>query len=127
MKFGNKKLDRPLPGEYEYSVEELNKIETTKLRLQRCEEVVRSTNRVWCEMVASNEVVPMWKGHSVIMRARYMRRQIRRTLREARAAYFDAVVPFELRMKRVSTLLGGYIRERLDEPSFLEQILPVEK
>lgn len=121
----NRKLRYAPATEYTYSEAEWKEIRDAVKHLQECESLLSETNELWYKIINAPAVqVTFVSAHNKITHARHQRSVARRLLREARRRYVRAVTHGPA-MKKVTEAIGGYIRSRLDEPSFAELIMPV--
>jgi len=60
-----------------------------------------------------------------VAQVKHLRAQTRRLLHKAYVRYYDAVIPFRLRMDRAAKMMGGYIKDRLSQESFAEKLFTV--
>lgn len=130
MRIGNRKFERPTAEEMAagqgYTPEELAAIEEAKHVLWKTELNLKDANALWMKLLAQVDVValPPLRVASMVAQTRHIRFEARRNRREAYLNYFDACVPRRLRLYRDGKLMGGFIKDRLAEPSFMERILP---
>lgn len=133
MRLGNTKLRRPTPADkFEYTEEELEEIRLTKQTLIRAEINLGQANKVWRELhfQTSAFLIPPMQVASKVAHAKHLRYDARKMRRVAYLNYIKAVMPERLMLLRigtVGTVVGGYIRERLYQESYMEKILPKEK
>ena len=110
---------------YTYTAEELERIRATRLNLQTLEKS-RAAARLALRATLRDTTAPTAEeGYRWVRRAMWTAAGARRAVREAADAYRHAVnspVGRHLMVK----LMGGFIRERLEQKSFAEQILPME-
>lgn len=127
MRVWNKKIHRPTPEDkFEYTETELAEIATTKALLQSAEKNLRVANQAWVTLLQQTSAImasPL-KVASRVAQVRHNRYEHRKMRREAYLNYLSAVVPERLRMERAAKVISGYIKERLEQPSFMERILP---
>lgn len=124
----------------DYTAAEYEEIRRTQLLLQEAEVALRNANKLWKEvitppgpkeMITAVMSIELGKkeslavaGHRIVQQARHIRWQSRRNLRLAYGQYASAVNR-PLALKRMAKAMSGFILERLNQPSFAEQIFPV--
>lgn len=130
MRIWNRKMERPKEDDdFVYTSEELEEIEAAKRELWHCEEQLRVANTEWkavlgTRLSAGTSVI---EAASVVSKARFKRHVARRFLRDAYLRYRRAVMPDRLVIMRLGRVIGGYLRERLQQASYVERLFPVIK
>lgn len=135
----NMKLLCRMAGE-DYTAAEYEEIRRTQLLLREAEFALHNANLLWKEVITPpgpmaivKEVVAIElgkkeslavMGHRMVQHARHIRWEARRNLRLAYGQYASAVNR-PLALKRAAKLMSGFILERLNQPSFAEQLFPV--
>ena len=110
---------------YTYTPEELERIRATRLNLETLEKSRAEAKRALRLARLDTTARTAGEGYSRVRRALWAATCTRRAVREAADMYHQAVngpVGRHLLVKHMS----GFIRERLEQKSFAEQILPME-
>lgn len=123
----NMKFKRPTAEEaaegHGYTPAEQELIDATRLSLRVCELALHDCNRAWRALIGLNLQNNVMRSHQLVVRAKWNRLVARKNLRTAQNNYWEAVHPRRLRFYRMGKIMGGYIKERLEGPSFAEKIL----
>lgn len=107
----------------DYTDEEWDRIPAARAQLQHAERNVREANALWKQVLRIDQPLTPLMGHRLIEQTRHVRYEAKKNLRVAYGNYVYAVM-HPPAMKRLAREIGGFLRDRLRAPSFMERILP---
>jgi hypothetical protein len=127
----DEKFKRPTDEEIKeghgYTPEDYEAMNRAREALQAAELKLRDLKEAWRSIAFGDRRLDtgyLLAAERAVSLARYQLRTQRKLVRKLQYAYWTACVPMRLRMRRAAKLMGSYIRERLNQESFAEKILP---